>query len=57
MECHSPGSKGGSLGLQEKQGSIVAEGKRRRGGTAIKYVSLNTQIIGCGLSDTKEPLA
>ena len=29
-ECHSQGNLGGGLGLQEKQGAILGEGKRRR---------------------------
>ena len=29
---HSQGNLGGGLGLQEKQGTIVGEGERRRGG-------------------------
>ena len=34
-EHHSRGNPGGSLGLQEKQGTIVGQGRRRRGGTTI----------------------
>ena len=31
-ECHSQGSLGGGLGLQEKQGAIIGKCNRRRGG-------------------------
>ena len=32
VECHSQGNPGGGLGPQEKQGTIVGKGKRRRVG-------------------------
>ena len=32
VEHHSRGNLGGVLGLQETQGTIVGEGKKRRGG-------------------------
>ena len=35
-EHHSEGSVGGGLGPKEKQGAIVGEGERRRGGTCVE---------------------
>ena len=32
VECHGRGNTGEGPGLQEKQGAIVGEGERRRGG-------------------------
>ena len=51
-EHYSPGSMGGGLGPQEKQGAVLGEGKRKRGGTTIG-ISLHLQ----GLSGGKTPLA
>ena len=34
VERHRGGNPGEGLGLQEKQGSIVEEGERRRGGAS-----------------------
>ena len=41
MEHHSQGSPGGGLGPQERQGAIVREHKRSRGGPPQKYLSLH----------------
>ena len=40
MECHSRGNSGEGLGLQERQGAIVGEGERRRGGRHRKLPAL-----------------
>ena len=52
MEHHSGGNQGKGLGLQESQGTIVGEGKRRRGQTTIG-ISLCTHtraLRGLGVS-------
>ena len=50
VEYHSRGNLGGGLIPKEKQGTIVGEGKRRRGGTTIG-ISLHK----CGLLGGKVP--
>ena len=46
MEHHSQGSEEGVLGLQEKQGTIIGEGERRRDRTNIEIsFSVNAQAM------------
>ena len=42
-ECHSRGNLEGGLGLQNKQGTIVVEGERRRDGLPQESLFLCTQ--------------
>ena len=52
MAHHSQGKMGGGLGLQEKQGTSVGEGKRRVGGLPEESLSL----CMCRLSESRAPL-
>ena len=47
MVPHSKGNAGGSLGMSEKQGSVVGKWERRRGGTAIG-ISLSVHMWALG---------
>ena len=51
-EHHSQGNPGGGLDPQDKQGAIVGEGERRKGGPPQEYLSLHM----LGLSGSKTPL-
>ena len=49
-ERHSRGNLGEGLDPQERQGTIVGEGERRRGRARYKSISLHTwtlQMLGC----------
>ena len=47
-KCCSQGNLGGGLGPQEKQGSIVGEGERRRDRLPQEYLSLHTSRLSEG---------
>ena len=46
MEWHSQGNMGHGLDLQEKQGTIFGDGKKRRGRTTIEISSSHGQALG-----------
>ena len=48
VECHSQGNPGGGLGPQEKQGTIVGEGKWSRDRLPQKYLSLHMCVLSEG---------
>ena len=55
VECHGRGNPGEGLDLQERQGAIVGEGERRRGGCHKKLPELEC-AHACGLSEGRGAL-
>ena len=46
-KCHSQGSEGRGLGLQEKQGTNAGEGEMRRGSTTMETsFSVHVRLLG-----------
>ena len=49
-ECHSRRNPAGGLGMKEKQGAIVGEGERRRGGLPQEFPVHEQAFRGRGTS-------